>query len=321
MRSRILILAALAAVVLVPGTPTAVGAPADAPTVRVRPGALPAGDRPAVPTQVGRHVLEGDTRVKLPSNTYLLGRSGTAYVVAGNGRVLRLEADGTTAEIARVADDAELVLSRDGAHVIVTRLIRLARGGDGLVMVIDASTGARVARRTFSHYATVLDADEGRLVLSTWTPGRTLWWDFVSGGISRIVGRAAGHADIRADRLATFTGDPYDGGCTVVTSLTRPRRTLWRSCREAVVAFSPDGGRMATMHILADGLGPSSVRARTVRGRAIASYDAYWFGSIAWESDRVLLFDTHTRRRTALVRCEVGECQRASAVRRDRGLG
>lgn len=320
MRSRYLILVALAAVVLLPGSPAA-GAPADAPTVQVRPGSLPAGDRPAVPTQVGRSVLEGDTRVALPANSYLLGRSGTAYVVAGNGRVLRLEADGTRTRIARVSEDAELVLSRDGAHVIITRLIRVARGGDGLVTVIDASTGARVARRTFSHYATVVDADEGRLVLTTWTPGRTLWWDFVSGGTSRIVGRVAGHADIRADRLATFTGDPYDGGCTLVTSLTRPRRTLWRSCQEAVVAFSPDGRRMATMHILADGLGPSAVRARTVRGRAIASYEAYWFGSIEWESDRVLLLDTHTKRRTALVRCEVDECQRASAVRRDRGLG
>ncbi|MBB3045583.1 hypothetical protein [Nocardioides soli] len=320
MRSRYLILVALAAVVLLPGSPAA-GAPAGAPTVQVRPGALPAGDRPAVPTQVGRSIIEGDTRVALPANSYLLGRSGTAYVVAGNGRVLRLEADGTRTQVARVSEDAELVLSRDGAHVIVTRLTRAARGGDGLVTVIDASTGARVARRTFSHYATVVDADEGRLVLTTWTPGRTLWWDFVSGGTSRIVGRVAGHADIRADRLATFTGDPYDGGCTVVTSLTRPRRTLWRSCREAVVAFSPDGRRMATMHILADGLGPSSVRARTVRGRAIASYEAYWFGSIEWESDRVLLLDTHTKRRTALVRCEVDECQRASAVRRDRGLG
>lgn len=105
MRSRYLILVALAAVVLLPGSPAA-GAPADAPTVQVRPGSLPAGDRPAVPTQVGRSVLEGDTRVALPANSYLLGRSGTAYVVAGNGRVLRLEADGTRTRIARVSEDA-----------------------------------------------------------------------------------------------------------------------------------------------------------------------------------------------------------------------
>ncbi|MFC7495681.1 MULTISPECIES: hypothetical protein [unclassified Nocardioides] len=312
MRSRFLLLVALAALVLVPGSP-AVGR-ADAPTVPIRPGSLPLGEGPAIPAQAGRHVLEGDARVPLPASSYLLGRSGTAYVVAASGRLLRMEDDGTRTQIASTADDAELQLSGDGAHVIVTRF---QRGGRSQVTVLDAETGARVARRTFPDYAAVIDADGGRAVLSTWSPGRTLWWDFEEDSTSRIVGRPAGHADIRADRLATFTGDPYDGGCTVVTSLTRPRRELWRSCQEAVIAFSPNGRRMATVHILTDGLGPGEVHARTIGGRRIATYAAYWFGSVEWETDRVLLVDAHTKRRAALVRCDAAECERASAVRRD----
>ncbi|MDF1605029.1 hypothetical protein [Nocardioides sp. YIM 152315] len=322
MRSRFLVLAALAALVVAPvnGSSAAGGVAgrADAPTVHIRPGALPKGDGPATPMQVGRSVVDGDTRVRLPAHSYLLGKSGTAYVVAGSGRVLRVEADGTTTRIARPAESAELTLSRDGAHVVVTRT---KRGGRTDVTVLDAETGARLAHRRFSEYATVAAADEGRLVLSTWGPPRTFWWDFVSGGTSRIVGRVAGHADIRADRLATFTGDPYDGGCTVVTSLRHPKRKLWRSCAEAVVAFSPHGRRMATTHILADGLGPNEVHARTVHGREIASYAAYWFGTVEWETDTALLLDAHTKHRTALVRCAAAECERASAVRRSSAGG
>lgn len=314
MRSRLLLLGTLAALVLVPGPP----ALADAPTITVRPDSLPAGEGPAIPTQVGRQILEGEARVSVPRNSRLLGKSGTAYVVAAGGRVLRVEEDGARTTLASTGDDAELRLSRDGAHLVVTRGVG---GSRSRVAVLDAETGERVARRTFPDYATVMDADAGRMVLSTWSPARTLWWDFVSDRTSRIVGRTAGRVDIRADRLATFTGDPYDGGCTVVTSLTRPRRTLWRSCQEAVVAFSPNGRRMATFHILTDGLGPNTVHARTIGGRKIATYAAYWFGSIEWETGRTLLLDTHTKRRTALVRCEADDCERASAVRPQPPLG
>lgn len=314
MRSRLLLLGTLAALVLVPG-PSAL---ADAPTITVRPDSLPAGEGPAIPTQVDRQILEGEARVRVPPNSRLLGKSGTAYVVAAGGRVLRVEEDGSRTTIASIGDGADLRLSRDGAHLVVTRSVG---GSRSQVTVLDAETGTREARRTFPDYATVMDADAGRMVVSTWTPSRTLWWDFVSDRTSRIVGRTAGHVDIRADRLATFTRSPHDGGCTVVTSLARPQRTLWRSCQEAVVAFSPHGRRMATIHILTDGLGPNTVHARTIGGRKIATYAAYWFGSVEWETDRALLLDTHTKRRTALVRCEADECERASAVRPQPPLG
>lgn len=314
MRSRLLLLGTLAALVLVPG-PSAL---ADAPTITVRPDSLPAGEGPAIPTQVGRQILEGGARVSIPANSRLLGKSGTAYVVAGGGRVLRVEEDGARTTLASIGDGADLRLSRDGAHLVVTRSVG---GSRSQVTVLDAETGAREARRTFPDYATVMDADAGRMVVTTWSPSRTLRWDFVDDSSSRIVGRTTGHVDIRADRLATFTRSPHDGGCTVVTSLARPQRTLWRSCQEAVAAFSPNGRRMATFHILTDGLGPNAVHARTIGGRKIATYAAYWFGSVEWETDRALLLDTHTKRRTALVRCGADECERASAVRPQPPLG
>ena len=119
MRSRLLLLGALAALVLVPGPPVL----ADAPTITVRPDSLPAGEGPAIPTQVGRQILEGEARVPVPSNSRLLGKSGTAYVVAAGGRVLRVEEDGSRTTVASIGDDAELRLSRDGAHLVVTRSV------------------------------------------------------------------------------------------------------------------------------------------------------------------------------------------------------
>jgi hypothetical protein len=322
MKSRLLLSAALAALVALPAMATAEApghsaARRPAPVIDIRPAELAKGAAPSIAQLVGRTVIDGDIRVKVPARTFFLGKSGTSYVVAGAGRVLRLDADGTKTRIADAADDDALPrLSRDGVHVITARY---GRQGRTRVLVVDATTGATIAQRTFAKYASVLDADEGRLVLSSWSPARTQWWNYLSDTVSTISNRTGGRADIRADRLSTFTGDPYEGGCTVVTSLRHPTKTLWRSCEEAVAAFAPDGSRMATAHILADGLGPNQIRVRTTRGGAkIATYAAYWFGNVEFETNDALLLDAHTKTRAALVRCVDEDCNRASPVRHSR---
>jgi len=277
-------------------------------------GALERGDNVAVPRLDNDVITDGDVRVRAPHGSYLLGESGDDYLVAGDRAIVRVAQDGSTERVARTAADAQPTLSQDGEHVV---LVRTATHGRSRIRVVDAQTGDLVASRAFSSYASVLDASEGRLVLTTSKPALVQWWNFLSDTTAPIAGRLGGRADILADRVATFTDDPYDGGCTVVTSLRRPAKVLWRSCAEAVAAFSPNGVRMATMHILTDGLGPGEVTARrTTGGKALATYRTYWFGSIAWETDRALVMDAHTRKRAATVRCVAADCERASGLRR-----
>ena len=300
-------------------TPGATGTPG---TIAIHPAALPRGANPAVPVQVGHTIVDGDTRLRVRTGDFnLLGPSGRSYVVVGwtgdgPARLLRITPDGTrdgrTTVLRRVGQDREARLSSDGRTAVLTHYLR---GSRARVLVVDARDGHMVASRDLRGYATVLDARRTRLVLTTSAPARTLWWDFARDTTRRIVGRNAGAADIRADRLATYTADPYQGGCLVVTSLSHPAQRLWRSCAEGVIGFSPDGARMATANILADGLGPGEVTVRRIHGAMLARYSAYYFPSVRWESRRALLLDTVTRRSQALVRCVVDRCERASAVR------
>ncbi|WP_166140370.1 WD40 repeat domain-containing protein [Nocardioides ochotonae] len=298
--------------------------PADAahtappPGTDLRPATLPAGDGPRVPWLVGGDTIaDGQVRVRLPgSGKILLGASGDAYVAGltardGTARLLRVAPDGTRRRLGDGIDPYASVLSADGTRVVETRWDRRERTR---VRVFDATSGALLAQRRFDRPGRVLDAGADRVLLGFSDPGRTLWWDPGTGRITRVATQAGYHASIRADRLATFTRDPYDGGCTVVRRLSAPRTVLWRSCDDAVAAFSPTGRRVATVPILTDGLGARSLLVRTVRGGEIlAGYRVGgWFGAIGWESARTLLLDAHGTRRTATVRCAPTRCERAS---------
>ncbi len=298
---------------LMPGS-LAAPASAAAPTVTIKPGQLDRGADSTVARMVGeRTIVDGDTRIELTRPAYLLGESGDAYVVASYPRVLRVGADGTTERIARYSQNGSPELSSDGEVVLISRF-----GQDrSVVRVVDAESGDEVTTGRFGGYAGMIDARDGRAVMTSHAPARTFWWNYETGSTKRIVKRAGGTADIAADRLATLTGDPYQGGCTVVTRLTRPRTVLWRSCEEIPFTFAPNGRRMVTVSLLSDGLGPGQVTSRMTRGgKAIATYKAYWLATTTWEDNTTLLFDAHTKKRAAIVRCVVDACERASGVRR-----
>ncbi len=133
--------------------------------------------------------------------------------------------------------------------------------------------------------------------------------------MDKIAGRVGYEADLSSDRLASFTKDPYLGGCSVVTTLSDPGDQLWRSCGRRVETFSPGGTRMATIHILSDGIGPSEVWLRKSGGKLLAHYTSEWFGLLWWESDASLLLDTNGKTKSATVRCLVADCERASDLR------
>ena len=316
MRRTTTVLATLAATVLL--APLAVVSPSAAavdPTV-LRPGSLPAGAPPAVPVVEGRTLVDGERRITVPGRgAYLLGRSGTAYVVgsgtrSGVSRVLRVEQDGSARVL--VADsDGALVLAGDGSVLVET----LVRGRGSVQVVTDATTGEVLHRKRSAQHLTAVAADAERVVLSGDSPSRTLSWRLADGATTRLSARRAYRADLALDRMASFTGDPYRGGCTVVTTVSRPGRVLWRSCREAVQVFGP-AGAMATVDKRTDGIGPNHVWARRDGGALVDEYAVRgWFGALSFEPDQSLLLATAGRKVSATVRCATATCERTGATR------
>ena len=289
-----------------------------APTVELKPASVPRGADIAIPHMEGRVIVDGDTRIRVRGEVvHLLGTSGTAYVVHtsakegyAEGRAVRVRRDGSTRVLLRHVAAADLVVTQDGDQVVETREVA---GKRTAVHVVSARTGEAVATRTFRGRMFSLDAAENRVLLSSWSPARTVWWNFASDATSVAARRTGGAADITADRLGSYTGDPYDGGCYVLSSLRHPARTLWRSCSDRAVAFSPSGRRVATVGIVDDGIGPAMVTVRRVRGgAALARYTTQWFGAIRWESNTALLLDTNGKRKAATIRCVLADCERAS---------
>lgn len=294
-------------------------AAAAAPTVDVRPAALERGADVPDPHVEGRVLHDGSMRLRFDApRVTLLGTSGDRYVVllarqdGSRSRVIWIRADETQRVLARGLDASQVLLSRDGKQLISTPTVT----EDATILrVVDARTGDRIMSRRFAGSVTVLDADAGRAVLGAWGPNRTLRWNTTTGRLRTINHRTGYFADIATDRLAVYTRDPYRGGCSVLTDISREPTRLSRSCSERVVAVSPDGANVATVGLLSDGPGPSRTTVRRASGgEALVHYRApYVFGRTWWESDTTLLMDTYTERRVATVRCSGTDCERASA--------
>lgn len=284
-----------------------------APETTIKPASLERGDNPGVPQLLGKTILDGDRRIKVPGReVQLLGTSGDDYVVlvypkSGSSRVQRVAADGSRETIMKgVAGD--VVLSADGDLVLEA----LTKGSTRTVVVVrDAETGEREARRVFRGYLRVLDADNGRAILGGSSPARTLRWNTRTGGTEKIAGREGYFADIRADRFATIRGTG-ENLCSVLSSLPPKAEILWHSCRRAVVAASPNGRRVMTTQVYADG--PTSfLSMRGDHGRVIADYGIDGsFGGSTFETNRAVLIEAFGTNKTAIVRCVVDNCERAS---------
>ncbi len=180
-----------------------------------------------------------------------------------------------------------------------------------VVTVRDAETGDRETRRTFRGYLSVMDADNGRAILGGYSPARTLRWNTRTGGLVKISGQAGYFADIRADRFATISGTG-ENLCSTLSTLPPNSKVLWRSCKHAVLAAAPNGRRLVTTHIYLDGpIG--SLQVHGDHGRAIASYDIDGsLGQSTFETNRAVLIQAFGAKKTAIVRCVVATCERAS---------
>ncbi len=285
-------------------------------TITIRPAHLERGKDPAIPQVLGKTIIDGDLRIKIAAQeVQLYGRSGHDYVVGvylrnGRERVQRVAPDGSRKTLMNRIN-GDVVLSRDGLQVSET-VVR--PGATSVVTVRDAYTGDRLAHRIFRGYIRVLDADKNRAVLGGSAPKRTLWWRIPADRTKRIATREGYFADIRADRVATLTNGPHTSACSVLTALSAPRRTVWRSCNQAVVASSPNGRRLLTQYIRMDGpVGQLSVHGS--HGRLFVTYRTEGsFGRSAWGNNRSVLVQTSGTKKAAIVRCHVNACERATKL-------
>ncbi len=122
--------------------------------------------------------------------------------------VERVAVDGTRTVVLERVPFA-VALSGDGTRLVTTR----PRGTRRTVVTVrDATSGDLVCRRTFGAGASVLDADEGRVVVGQTGPARTLSWHVDRDRVTRLSDRSGYAADISADRLAVFTGPSTRAG-------------------------------------------------------------------------------------------------------------
>lgn len=312
----------------VAGTATAVGAllctALAAPTQAAGPTDLQPEDLPRGADIAIAHIEKGDfvlgdrTVDVGGERAYVIGQSGRGWLVGtsnedgiGDYRIVRIAPDNSVRVIKRGISFFELTLSENGRF-----FARTGRGGRQSVpiRVFSARTGELKAEKDFAHYPEVVAMDGPRVLLSTWSPGTmgVRSWDFRTGTITRISRQPANLVDAGNDLLATYTKDPYDGGCVRLSRLSDPSIRLWRSCRERITAFSPDGNRMATIDLLSDGIGPGRVFERERDGTLLGDYSTGWFGQITFESNTALLLDVNGDTLSSTVRCREGECENAS---------
>lgn len=288
-----------------------------APTVTLHPAQLDRGPDVPGPHVEGRVLVDGSTRISFKAGVVtLLGTSPVGYVVhlmrdnGSRSRIVTVDDEGDRRTLVSKVGYADSRLSEDGRHLLLAR----TSAERTRVRVLSVVTGDTARARWFRGSASVLDADRGRAVLGSWSPDRTFTWTWRTDR-QRTINRHAGYvASISADRVASLTGDPYQGGCSVLTDLRGHR--LSRSCSDRVVAISPSGRRVVTVGIISDGPGASSATLRRAGGRVLATYRApYVFAAIDFQTEAKLLLDTLTTRTITTVRCVLEDCERASRTR------
>ncbi|MEI7058284.1 hypothetical protein WBG06_20825 [Nocardioides sp. CCNWLW239] len=321
---RVLAGMALAATALsLPGALSPASAATD---VDVRPGSLAKGNPPAVPylhhpSDGSWSVVDPKTGMKTPfdigeaDSVTLVGRSGSGFLLRVHYRtdwLIRAELGKPQRTIIDGIHYQSLTtMSADNRYLLTTAYV--ANGTQ--VRIRDAVTGATVARHTFRNATepNPIDVSGTRVLIGGFSPARTMVWNWSTGTIRTVASRAAYTGAFSTDRVATYTKKPFENGaCTVVSTISQPGTTLWRSCAEAVGAFSPDGARVVTEAIgWVDGA--TVVRRRSVRGTLLANYrNPHGVWVHGWENNtRVLLESAPYAGSSWLVRCEGTACERA----------
>ena len=311
-------LLAVLTVALATGAALAVPAQAAAPSVELQPQMLDRGDDIAIPHIEDGDYVDGARRVELPGTVArIIGPSMGGWMVGTHrtnavgeprgGRVVHVTSGEDVRTVLRDVHDSDVVVSEDGSALLAVVGLR---NRSATVKVWAPVDGRQTAQRRFRGFPQIVAADGVKVLVRT-TRG-TFWWKFVKDNVRPVTTHLTGSASIEHNLLSVYTKDPYLGGCTRLVRLRQPKVTVWKSCRDRVAAFSPDGTQMLTVHILSDGLGPSEIRLRDIDGTRLASYTTDWFGGWEWESPGTLLLDVNGTTKSATVRCTLDVCDNAT---------
>jgi hypothetical protein len=290
-------------------------APAD---VQIKPGAIKRGPDIAGAHLDGTTIVEGEISIKLKARRAILyGKWDTNYVVAtgdrewGNVKLWRVAASGAKKKLAEFIDPFNTVLDPDGGQVAYSY-------GDATqkptIAVYDLQQDDEVAVNAFASLPQLLDFDEGLVVASFFDfKVKTITWDTVSDETLKLNKKVSNFASVVHNLLGFYSKDPFLGGCQVLTHLDDVTDVIWTNCKERIDAVSPDGKRVATIPLLSDGIGPADVMVRKRGGAPLAHYSiAGWFGRIWWETPTKLLMESNGKTQSAVVRCKVAVCNRAT---------
>ena len=294
----------------------AVPAQAATPTVELQPDRLTRGADIAVPHIEDGDFVDGERRVELPGTVArVIGEVADGWLVGTNNidrnrnrRVVRVAADGSVTDVLRNLDTSTVVLSADGSTLAWQQYV--SGGRKTITYAYDVATETVTGEKGPGPYVTLLDVAADRVVLGAGQ--RVLQWRPSTGRQRTVIRKAAGSASIEHDLLSIYTKDPYAGGCTKLVRLSDPGETVWKSCRDRIAAFSPDGSQLLTFHILTDGLGPGEIHLREVDGTKLATWTTNWFSGWEWESPGTVLLEVNGRRRSATVRCVLAQCEDAT---------
>jgi hypothetical protein len=292
------------------------------------PAALPRGADPAVVHMVGDTIRDGDRSVAATRR----GEHQALWVVSG-GYLVRDHDDRGPRSWARL-----VYISRTGERRVVARssqglitvavspsgrsmAVQLPSTPDGLRTVVTVSrprTGRVIAQRELRLADLVAITDHRALIgmRSGWHRPVTVWWNLRRDHLTRVYDQAAVGADVQHDRVV-FKRSGEREFCNRVAVLSRPARTLWRSCLIHPHQWSPDGRHAIATYTYFDAAGTpqwwvidghtAQLRA-TITGRL--DFDA------AWEDDaHFLTLAQSDAGKAAIIRCDLtGACERASRV-------
>ena len=290
------------------------------------PAALPRGADPAVVYMVRDTIRDGDRTVPATKR----GQHQARWVVSGGylvrdygvgprgwTRLVYVSRAGNQRVVARSQGLMPVAVSASGRSVAV----QVPSTPDGLRTVITVSrprTGRVIAQREMWHANLVAVTDHRALIgrRAGWHHPVTVWWNYQHDTLTRLYDQAAVGADVRHDKVV-FKRTSAGEFCNRVAVLSRPARTLWRSCRIYPHQWSPDGRHATASYTYFDAAGTPTwwvIDGRTAERQATVSGRLDW--DTAWEDDaHFLTLAQSAAGKAAIIRCDLtGVCERASRV-------
>lgn len=293
---------------------------------RVDPSALAQGAPPGVVHLVRDTIHDGALTVPAPRR----GQHDALWVVRGGYllrdftggrrpvvRVVFVARSGERRVVARSDDLLQVAVSDDGTRVAVGEITGWL--SDRTVVTVERPASGRVLARRTLRLARVVAVTRSAVLLGRRATGHdpaTQWWHWRRDRLRTIADQLAFRADVPHDTVA-FEAGLEDSFCNRVAVLSRPTRTLWRSCRTYPHQWSPDGTRVLATYTYFDAAGTPAWWVRDGRtGEREAKITGRLDWDAVWEDDQHFLTLAQGEDGTAaIVRCDVtGACERASRL-------